>query len=169
MDSGQFFSNWAGLIRIAVVAPLAYAALVLVLRVSGKRSLSSFNAFDLVVSVALGSTLATVILSKDVALAEGVVAYILLLGLQYLLAWLSIRSSRISSWTLAEPTLLVRRGQILREQVRRALLTEMDIAAAVRSQGSAAIVDIDAVILEADGSLSVIEGGGERLPAPLNE
>lgn len=61
---------------------LAYVALVVLLRVSGKRTLSKMNAFDLVVTVALGSTLATVLMAKDVALAEGVFAFALLIGLQ---------------------------------------------------------------------------------------
>ena len=67
----MFFDGWAGLLRVLVVGALAYAALVLLLRVSGKRTLSKMNAFDLVVTVALGSTLATVLPSRDVALAEG--------------------------------------------------------------------------------------------------
>jgi len=68
----MFFQGWQGLLRVIVCA-LAYGALVLLLHVSGKRTLSKWNAFDLVLTVALGS--ATVLLSKDVALAEGVVAF----------------------------------------------------------------------------------------------
>ncbi|MFN2441460.1 MAG: DUF421 domain-containing protein, partial [Thermoanaerobaculia bacterium] len=67
----MFFDDIQGLIRVFVISILAYVALVLFLRVSGKRTLTKLNAFDLVVTVALGSTLATIILSKDVALAEG--------------------------------------------------------------------------------------------------
>ena len=81
----MFFDSWLGLLRVGVVGSLAYLALVLLLRVSGKRTLSKMNAFDFVVTVALGSTLATVLLSKDVALAEGVVAFTLLIGAQYLI------------------------------------------------------------------------------------
>ena len=67
----MFFDSWASLGRTAVVGILAYVALVLLLRVSGKRTLSSMNAFDLVVTVALGSTLASVFLSSSVPLARG--------------------------------------------------------------------------------------------------
>jgi len=79
----MLFDAWAGLGHILLVGPLAYAALMVLLRVSGKRTLTKLNAFDLVITVALGSTLATVVLSKDVALAEGVLAQGLLAGLQY--------------------------------------------------------------------------------------
>jgi uncharacterized membrane protein YcaP (DUF421 family) len=68
----MLYSGWYGTFRVAVVSIAAYVALLVFLRVSGKRTLSKMNAFDLVVTVALGSTLATVILSKQVALAEGV-------------------------------------------------------------------------------------------------
>ena len=70
----MIFDTWFGLLRVLVVGTAAYAALVLLLRASGKRTLAKLNAFDLVVTVALGSTLATVLLSKDVALAEGLLA-----------------------------------------------------------------------------------------------
>jgi hypothetical protein len=56
----MFFESWSGLGRVLVVGVLAYGALVFVLRVSGKRTLSKMNAFDLIVTVALGSTIATV-------------------------------------------------------------------------------------------------------------
>ncbi len=66
----MFFDTWTGLIRIVVVGVLAYAGLVFLLRVSGKRTLSKMNAFDLVITVALGSLLATVLLSQNVALVS---------------------------------------------------------------------------------------------------
>ena len=71
MPPQLFFSGWESLLRTLVVGALTYVVLVAFLRVSGKRTLAKMNAFDLVVTVALGSTLATVLLSKDVALADG--------------------------------------------------------------------------------------------------
>ena len=65
------------------------SSLYLILRISGKRTLAKMNAFDFVVTVALGSTLATVFLSKDIALAEGLFAFALLAGLQRIVAWLA--------------------------------------------------------------------------------
>ena len=67
----MFFDGWMTLGRTALIGTLAYLALVLLLRVSGKRTLSQMNAFDFIVTVALGSTLATVLLSSSVSLARG--------------------------------------------------------------------------------------------------
>ena len=69
--SGMFFQGWTGVVRTVIVGVLAYAGLVLVLRISGKRTLAKLNAFDLVVTVALGSILASILLQESVALAEG--------------------------------------------------------------------------------------------------
>ena len=63
----MFFASWTGLLRVLMVGTLAYAAFVFLLRILGKRMLSKMNAFDLVVTVALGSTLATVLSSKSVS------------------------------------------------------------------------------------------------------
>lgn len=76
----MFFDSWSGLLRVVVLGFCAYLTLVVALRLSGRRTLAKMNAFDLVVTVALGSTLATVLLTSDVALAEGTLALVLLIG-----------------------------------------------------------------------------------------
>ena len=65
-----FFDEWSVLLRTGLIGVLAYVGLILLLRCSGKRTLSKMNAFDFVVTVALGSTLASILVSKDVALAQ---------------------------------------------------------------------------------------------------
>lgn len=64
MSESMLFHGWESLLRIIIVGSAAYAFLVVVLRVSGKRTLSKMNAFDLVITVALGSTLATVLMDR---------------------------------------------------------------------------------------------------------
>ncbi len=153
----MFFGSWYSLLRILIVGVLAYVALIVLIRVTGKRTLSKMNAFDLVVTVALGSTLATVLLSKDVALADGVVAFALLIGLQFIITWLSVRSDAVSTLIKAEPALLVRDGALLRNAMRRERVVEAEVLAAIRQEGYATLDEVDAVILETDGSFSVIK------------
>lgn len=100
----MLFDDWSGLGRVLIVGVLAYSALVLLVRVSGKRTLAKMNAFDLVVTIALGSTLASVLLSADVALAEGVLGLTVLITLQLVVAWLSVRVPAIRAAVKAEPT-----------------------------------------------------------------
>lgn len=110
MYEPMFFDSWRGMLHILVVGFSAYAILIFMLRISGKRTLSKMNAFDLVVTVALGSTLATVLLDQSVPLMEGVLALALLVGLQFAITWMSVRFDWFKTLIKAEPTLLVHEG-----------------------------------------------------------
>jgi uncharacterized membrane protein YcaP (DUF421 family) len=163
----MLFDTWFGLVRIVVVGTAAYAALVLILRVSGKRTLAQLNAFDLVVTVALGSTLATVLLSKSVALADGLLGFALLVGLQYAVAWVSVRSPRFGAVVKSEPSLLLHRGRFLEGAMRRQRVTQEEVVSALRSSGLARPEDAAAVVLETDGSLSVVRAAGDGQEATV--
>lgn len=119
----MFFDSWAGLGRVLVVGTLAYLALIVILRGTGKRTLSKLNAFDFVVTVALGSTFATILLSKGVALAEGVLGFALLAGLQYVVTWLAVRSPQFRRTIASEPSLLAHAGVFLDGALRRERVT----------------------------------------------
>lgn len=155
----MLFQGWSGLARTAVVSVLAYGALVLFLRLSGKRTLSKLNAFDLVVTVALGSTLATILLNADVALAEGLVAFAALIGLQYLVTWSSLRWSWVRRGVRSDPTVLVRAGEPVTRAMRRERVTPDEALTAVRDAGGHALEQAEVVILESDGSLTAILKG----------
>lgn len=153
----MWFDNWPDVLRVLLVGAAAYAFLVLVVRVFGKRTLTQLNAFDFVVTVALGSTLATIILSSDVSWTEGAIAMALLVVLQYAVS--RLRRSRAGRAVLtADPTLLVRDGDFLDDQIARHRLTHADIRQTIRSSGVGDLGDVAAVILENDGSMSVITG-----------
>lgn len=152
-----FFNGWNPVLRTLVVGVCAYVALIIILRISGKRTLSKMNAFDLVVTVALGSTLATILLSKDVALAQGVLGLALLIGLQYAVAWLNTRSRWFGRMVKSEPRLLLYRGEMLEDALRDERVVPAEVRSAVRAAGGGAVERVQAVVLETDGTFSVIE------------
>lgn len=156
-----FVNSVSAMLRTLIIGVLAYAALLLFLRLTGKRTLSKMNAFDLVVTVALGSTLATVVLSKDVALAQGALGLFLLVGLQYAITWSIIRAPWVRRLVTGEPKLLVRDGQMLEQAMRHERVAAVEVLAAVRSAGLASLDQARAVILETDASFSVIAVGTE--------
>ena len=156
-----FFGGWLALVRTLVVGVLAYLGLVTLLRVSGRRTLSKMNAFDLVVTVALGSTLASVLLNKNVSLSQGIVAFALLIGMQFIVTWSSVRIWWVRGLVTGEPALLLYRGELLSGALRKARVTEDEVRAAVRSAGRETLEEVDAVVLETDGSFSVVGGSGE--------
>lgn len=152
----MLFGTWDALVRIIVVGVLAYVGLVLLVRVSGKRTLSKMNAFDLVVTVALGSTLATVLLSKTVALAEGVLAFAVLIFLQFVVTWVSVRSPMVRRLVKNEPKLLVYDGRFLQDAMKSERITESEVLAAVREGGMGDLQKVGAAVLETDGNVTVI-------------
>ncbi|MEM6500580.1 MAG: YetF domain-containing protein [Cyanobacteria bacterium P01_C01_bin.89] len=155
--SDSLLSNWTDIFRTLLTGAATYGTLVLLLRISGKRALSKWNSFDSIVTIALGSVLASALLLKDVSFMQAILGASGLIGAQFLITWLSIRANFTQKWIKAQPRLLLFKGQLQEEALKFERVVENEVYAAVRSQGFASLCDIDAVVLEADGSFSVIE------------
>jgi uncharacterized membrane protein YcaP (DUF421 family) len=153
----MWFDSWSDVFRTILVGTAAYAILVIVLRITGKRTLSQLNTFDFVVTVALGSTLATILLSSEVSWSEGFTAFVVLAGLQFIVALLSTRWPRIRSGVTGRAVLLLEDGQYRDDAIRSARLTRSDVLQAIRSTGTGEVKSVAAVVLETNGKLSVIE------------
>ena len=104
------FKGWDTIGRVLVVGTLSYIGLLIILRTSGKRTLSKMNAFDMVVTVALGSTLSNIFMSRQTGLADGLTGLATLALLQFVVAWLSIRWPGFKKLIKSEPTLLFFQG-----------------------------------------------------------
>ena len=154
--SSWLFDGWAGPARTAVVGVLAYVALVCLLRVAGKRTLSKMNAFDLVVTVALGSTLASALTSNAVTLVQCATAFLVLVLLQYGVAFSASRSRRFSRVVKASPKLLVARGRVLDDELRRERVAVDELLSALRAHGLSSPSEAAAVVLETDGTFTVL-------------
>lgn len=163
-----FYNNWQSLVRILIIGVLAYTSLIILLRVSGKRTLTKMNAFDFVVTVALGSTLASVLLSKDVTLSDGVLAFSVLIFLQFIVTWLSVRSKKFSDFIKSEPRLLFFQGQFLRKAMYAERITENELIAIARKSGVSSLDEVDAMILETNGKVNVIQKLKNSTPSLLS-
>ena len=150
----MLFQNWSGIFRTIFVGILAYVTLVLFLRISGKRTLAKLNAFDLVVTVALGSTLSAILLQESIALAEGAVALGLLILMQFLVTFVSVRSPGFAKAVRSEPTLLAQKGAFCDEAMKRERITREEALSAVRSAGGQNIESVEYLVLESDGTIS---------------
>ena len=157
----MFFSDWWALWRIFLIGSIAYFALIFWLRISGKRTLSKWNAFDFVVTIAFGSVLATVIMSKDVVLSEGILALVLLIALQFIITWLSVRVKWIRNLVKGNPTLLYYKGEFLHDTMKSVRVPKAEILSAVRNASYGSLDEIEAVVLETDGSFSVVQKLGK--------
>lgn len=152
----MFFDSFSGLLRVLIVGSVTYIWLIGLLRFSGKRTLAQLNAFDFIVTVALGSTLATVALSDSVAWAEGALALGLLAALQFVVAWAAVHMSWFRRAVTSAPTVLLRDGKPDRSALLRQRISEESLRQIVRSAGIGGLELVAAVILESNGKISVI-------------
>lgn len=152
----MWFGSWESVLRIVVHGTLGYVALVFLLRVSGKRALSKMNAFDFVITIALGSAYATLLISDRVPLAEGIVALGTLIVLQWVISSLYVRSAHFEAIVKGEPTVLYWRGRYLEDILRKVRITHEEVQAAMRDRNITRHERAVAV-LETDGTLTVIE------------
>lgn len=172
MTEPVFFSaGWLPLARIVVVGTLMYLALIVLLRVSGSRTIASMRAFDFIVTVALGSVFGRALTAKGVSLAEAVVAFVLLIALQYAVARLQVSSRSFARAVTNPPHLLFFRGEFQADQMRRSRVTEQELRAVVRKKGHGSLADVQALVLEASGDIAVISniGDGTALGESLRE
>lgn len=168
-DVTFFFGGWEPVARVLVVGTLAYVAMVLLLRVTGKRTLAQMNAFDFIVTVALGASFGRILTARSVALVEAISAFALLIFLQYAVTWIQIRSPRFAGTVTAPPTLLFFRGRILHDSLRRERVTEAELRTAIREHGAGSFDEIEAVVLESNGRFAVVKAGNAGDRSALEE
>lgn len=162
----MWFDGWDSVGRILVLGTLGYIALIVILRVSGKRSLSKMNSFDFVVNVTLGSVFASLILTNSVSLSDGVIALALLIFLQFVVTWLAVRFRWFKSVIKGDPQLVFWRGQYLDDILRRERVPQDEVRSAMRDSNVMAY-DSAAAVLETDGRITVIQLESEDLPHAL--
>lgn len=161
--SALFFEDWAGIGRAVAVGLCAYAALLGVLRVPGRRTLAKLAAFDLVVTVALGSTFAS-ILRSGLPLAEGGCDGAGAAHPGAVFGGVPVGPlARFARAVRSEPLLLVRRGAFCRDAMHAARVTEDELHTVLhtvlRGAAHGAVSEVAAVLLESNGAFSVLPGG----------
>ena len=157
-----FFSNWESIIRTTVITILAYIALIFLLRGFGKRTLSKMNAFDFIVTIALGSCLASVALNKNVVLLDGILAFFLLIFMQFSISWLSVRTKFVKNLVTSKASMLLYKGELFEKELKKQRITLEDLHMAVRKKGHTDLKNIDVIVIEATGEITVISEAGEK-------
>jgi len=156
-DPVFFFGGWRPLARIVVVGVAMYVALVVFLRASGSRTLADLNAFDFVVTVAIGSVFGRALTAKGLSLSEALAAAALLVVLQYAVTSVQVAWPPFGRAVTNPPVLLYFRDEYLRTPMRRERVTASELRAAVRKKPVGTLADVDAVVLESSGEFSVVQ------------
>lgn len=142
------------LLRSVVV----YTFLLVAFRLCGKRQLGQLSAFDLVVLLIISNVVQNAVIGNDNSLGGGLIGATTILLLNLGVAYMTFRFKRADRVIEHSPTVLVRHGRILRDNLRRERLGPRDLRAALRHHGVVSIRDIRYAFLEEDGHVSVITG-----------
>ena len=140
------------LLRSVVV----YVFLVALLRLAGRHTLSQINAFDLVVLLTLSNTVQNAIIGDDNSLTGGMIGATTLVVLNTVVVRFLFRHQRLDRRLAGDPIVLVEDGRVVRRNLVRALITEDELLAAVRHQGFATLAELERVVLETSGAISVV-------------
>jgi uncharacterized membrane protein YcaP (DUF421 family) len=139
-------------LRVAVI----YLFLVVVLRISGKREVGQLSILELIVVLLISDAVQNSMVGENTTVWGGMVAVLVLLGLDYGLSMVTRRSRRVRRAIEGEPRLLIRDGQLLPKALREEGVDANDVRAAIRAHGFTRIEEIRMAVLETNGSISVI-------------
>ncbi|MBR0649550.1 DUF421 domain-containing protein [Roseomonas terrae] len=139
-----------------------YVALLILFRITGRRSLQQTTTFDLVLLLVIGEAAQPALIGNDNSLTTAVLAVATLLSIDVALSLLKRKAGRLERLLEGQPTIIVMRGTPLPDQLRRARIDAADVLQAARErQGILRMEDIGLAVLEANGSISIIPA--ERL------
>jgi uncharacterized membrane protein YcaP (DUF421 family) len=159
MSHSAWFESWDSLYKIFISALVGYLILIFYVRFAGKRSTAKMNNFDWIVTVAVGSIMASMAVLKDVTVSDGALAMALLLGLQYLMTMATSRWLWARKLFLASPTVLYAHGNFHKEEMQKQRVSESEIISAIRENGVGSLKDVAVITLEPDAELSVVKAG----------
>lgn len=148
-----------------------YVCLIIYTRLSGLRSFSKISGFDFAVTVAIGSILASVVLTKDPPLLLGASLLASVFVIQMSVTYLRARIDWVESLFSNEPRLIMAHGEIIQEQMDAAKISVADLRAKLREANVLDFTQIEAVVAETTGDISVLhrKQGEARLNPSLLE
>jgi len=159
--------GWAPIARTIIVTTATYVALVILVRISGQRTLARMTTFDFILAVTLGSAFGRVVTATEVGALDAIVALGVLIGIQWLLILLRARVRAVGALLTPRPSLVYHDGRLQPTAMRRHRLTEDDVLVNLREKGFGSLAEVHTIVLEPDGDFSIITadnvGDGQAL------
>lgn len=152
--------------EIVVRGMLIYLALLVLLRLSGKRTVGQFTPFDLLVLVLLGDAVQGAMIADDKSVTGGVILVTTLLLLNWLAGFISARSRSVDQLLEGNPVLLVREGTLYEDALRRSNLSHAELKEAMRKHGCNRLEEVRLAVLETDGQISIVPMDESKKPQP---
>ncbi len=144
------------IITVFLTVFAAYVSVILIIRASGKRTLSKLHAYDFVVTVCLGSIMASTIVLPNLSLYRGMAGFASLILMEYIISHLAMRFKSVRNVILAKLTILFYDGEFFEDEMWRERVTKEEVYESMRANGHEALDDVKAVVLEAEGSMSIV-------------
>ncbi len=143
---------WQLIVRPVVI----YLALLLGFRALGKRQIGQFTLFDLVLILLIANAVQPAITGSDTSLVGGLIIIATLLGFNWAIDWLETNVPFFQNLFLGHPTVIAEDGQWLRDAMRREGVDLLEAEAALREHGIESVEQVRQVVLEVDGTISVV-------------
>jgi uncharacterized membrane protein YcaP (DUF421 family) len=134
---------------------IVYLALIILLRIFGKRELAQLNPFDLVVLLSLSNTVQNAIIGNDNSVSGGIIGAISLLSINYIVAQILFKSPKLTRLMEGTSTVLIREGKMDKNAMKRESLTEDELLSAVHKQGFQHLHEVGVCQLDPNGTFYV--------------
>lgn len=142
--------------HILLSAVVFYAYIVALMRLSGKRTTGNMNNFDWIITVGIGSIMASGILLRNVSMLDAMTAAAALACLQWLTTWGVLKSRRFAQIVKPRPRLLLHDGALLEDEMLAERISQDELKSALRAAGIVRREDAGWVVIETNGQLSVV-------------
>jgi uncharacterized membrane protein YcaP (DUF421 family) len=152
-----FFDSAQNILRVGLSCLIFYFFVLVVSKIAGLRSFTTFSGFDFLITLAMGALLATTITSQEVSIVEGVVAIAVLYLFQMIVAWARQHWGFVKKWVDNAPVLLMLDGELLHKNLNRVRITEDELKAKLRQEGIGNYRQVKTMVLESSGNISVIK------------
>jgi len=145
------------MLETAIRTILGFVILLVLTRLLGKKQLSQLTVFTYITGIALGSMASEMIMQKEVRIVDGILAMTLWGALVVLIEWVSLKSARARVLMDGQPTIVIKRGIILENELKKQRLNLDDLAMQLRMSQVFSILDVEYAILEPNGALTVMK------------
>ncbi|MBC7397087.1 MAG: DUF421 domain-containing protein [Bdellovibrionales bacterium] len=152
----SLFHPSISIVELLIRAIVVYGALLILLRVSGKRELGQFSPIEFVSIMLISNAVQNSMNGGDNSLIGGLLLATILILMSSTIAYLSYRSKKFRRWVEGTPTLVIRHGKILTANLKKERITHDELVTMLRKQGIRHLADVDSAIFESDGRLTVL-------------
>ena len=138
-------------------AAVTYIVLLILTRIAGRRTLGEMNAFDLILTLIISEAVQDSLVDTDHSMINAFLLVTTLIGLDILFSHLKFKSKTLSNWIDGTPIVLIRKGHLEREKMKRSRVDENDILESARENyGISSLKEIDHAVLEPSGDISIV-------------